>query len=86
MRYLVVLLLTGCAAASTVRPHGTDGYFINVDDQFGLRSHGSLQDRAIDEATAHCAKQGKKMRIREASSSGSYGMSGTGVNLVFGCQ
>lgn len=85
MRYLVVLLLAGCATTSQVVPHGTDGYLVNVDDPSGSHSTGALQRMAIAEATRYCEKQGKMMRVREATSSGAYGWTGTSANLVFAC-
>lgn len=81
----IAALAAGRATPSTVTPYGKDSYIIAVDDGWGVYSSSSLQVKAAQEANAFCAKQGKVLRVRNASERGTAGWTGTSSSLVFSC-
>lgn len=81
----IAALAVGCATPSKVTPYGKDSYIIAVDDGWGVNSPSSLQVKAAEAANAYCAKQGKVMRVRNASERGTAGWTITSSSLVFSC-
>ena len=80
MRYLVVLVLAGCASPSDVVPYGNGLYMVTASDRGGATSEGDPQAMAAKEASAYCAKQGKTMQPQQQSKMG------TTAALSFTCS
>ena len=84
MRYLIVLLLTGCASTSEVVPYGSGVYLITAKSNSGTATRWELQAMAAKEANAYCAKQGKAMQVKEDTAIGNV-WTGTASRLLFTC-
>ena len=83
MRYLIVLLLAGCASVTDVASYG-DAYIVGAGDPGGGVSQTTLQVMAAEEANKFCARQGKKMQVKNSTVSGNRWV-GTDASLVFTC-
>jgi len=81
----VLVVLSGCAASSAVKPYGKDSYMISVDDIMGGDSPGKLQVKAEQKAKAYCAKQGKVMHVSKEIGHGVKDWTSTSANLIFSC-
>jgi hypothetical protein len=81
----VITVISGCASTSEVVPYGKDSYIISTEDSAGCLSPAKLQVNAAKEANEYCAKQGKVMRVRNTSSHGTQGWTGTSSSLIFSC-
>lgn len=84
MRYLIVLLLTGCASTSEVVPYGSGVYLITAKSNSGTATRWELQTMAAKEANAYCGKQGKAMQVKEDTAIGNV-WTGTASRLLFTC-
>ena len=84
MRYLIILLLAGCASTSEVVPYGAGMYLITARSGSGTATRGELQVMAAKEANAYCAKQGKSMQVKEDAAIGNV-WTGTSSRLLFSC-
>jgi hypothetical protein len=67
MRYLIALVLAGCASTTDVVPYGNGLYMITASARGDATSVGDLQSMAEKEATAYCARQGKTMQAQQQS-------------------
>ena len=83
MRYLIILLLTGCAT-HPVMPYGPDTYIVTSDDASGLVSRGRTQARALKAANEYCLKMGKRMEVKNLDAGGNI-WTGTNAKLIFSC-
>lgn len=84
MRYLIVLLLAGCASTSEVVPYGSGVYLITAKSGSGTATRWELQTMAAKDANAYCAKQGKTMQVKEDTAIGNV-WTGTSSRLLFTC-
>ena len=84
MRYLIVLLLAGCASTSEVVPYGSGVYLVTAKSNSGTASRWELQAMAAKDANAYCAKQGKTMQVKEDTAIGNV-WTGTSSRLLFTC-
>lgn len=68
MRYLVVLLLTGCASSTGVVPTGKDTFMVGGKAMaLGASRHDATAD-AYREANAFCASHGKIVEVVKVDS------------------
>ena len=84
MRWILVLLLVGCASTSQVTSYGDDSYIVSATDPGGVTVHYQLLVNASREASAFCTKEGKTMRVIESKTSGD-AWSGRSATVVFRC-
>ena len=84
MRYLLVVLLAGCASTSAVTPYGAD-FLVTATDGGGATRRNELEVMAVSAANGHCAKLGKKMAVKSSTTSGNR-WTGSGARLVFACE
>jgi hypothetical protein len=85
MRYMVIVLLAGCASVSNVAPYGNDTYIVSASDPGGTTGRDDLHVKVVEQANIHCSKLSKKMVVKDAQVSGNR-WAGTGATLVFSCQ
>lgn len=83
MRYLLVLLLAGCAT-HPVHPYGDGSYIVTASDVSILGSRGKSEARVLRAANEHCAKMGLRMQPKESGATGNV-WTGTSGRLVFTC-
>lgn len=71
MRWISVVLfafLAACTAQSGVMADGPDAYRVLITGKSGFTSTGSLKINAYRQATAYCARSGKRMEVITDSS------------------
>ncbi len=84
-RLMFLGLLAGCASTSDVAPFGDGAFLVTAGDPGGTTASATLLSRAVEGANEHCAKQGKKVEVKESAMSGTR-WTGTNAKLVFGCK
>lgn len=84
MRWILVLLLVGCASVSQVTSYGGNSYIVSATDPGGVTVHHQLLINATREASAFCTKEGKTMRVIDSKSSGD-AWAGRTATVVFRC-
>ena len=84
MRWILVLLLVGCASTSEVSSYGGDSYIVSATDPGGVTVHYQLLVNATRAASAFCTKEGKTLRVIDSKTSGD-AWSGRNATLVFRC-
>ncbi len=57
------MLVAGCASNSGIIPIGKDTYMVSRQAATGFSGSGTLKAEAFQEASAHCAKQGKSLQV-----------------------
>lgn len=57
----LLVLIAGCTAQSGVMADGPEGYRVLVTGKSGFTSTGSLKISALRQASAYCARSGKRM-------------------------
>ena len=85
----VAALLAACASASGVIATGPDTYMVTGQADLGPNKTTAARQAAIDAATAHCAKLGKRPAVQNATnedvgSAGVFQLRG-GTTLTFTC-
>ena len=85
----VIVLLAGCASASGVVATGPDTYMVTGQADLGPNKTAAARQAAIDAATAHCAKIGKRPAVDNATnedvgSAGIFQLRG-GTTMTFRC-
>lgn len=85
----VIVLLAGCASASGVVATGPDTYMVTGQADLGPNKTAAARQAAIDAATAHCAKLGKRPAVENATnedvgSAGIFQLRG-GTTMTFRC-
>lgn len=83
MRYLLVLLLAGCAT-HPVQPYGDGSYIVTSSDATVFGTRGKAEARVLRAANEHCAKMGLRMQPKESGATGNV-WTGTSGRLVFTC-
>lgn len=83
---ILALLLTGCAATTTIAPYGKDTFVLSVADTMGTSQRSELRVKAAQDANAHCAKLGKEMSVQSAEDKGVAWLTSTSSQLVFTCK
>ena len=63
LRFVVFLLLSGCAANSGVVRVGADTYFVSRQAATGFSGSGTLKADALREAAAHCETLKKVLKV-----------------------
>lgn len=64
---LGTIVLTGCASNTGVVPNGQGGYLIAKQAATGLPGLGNLKAEALQEASQHCADQGREFLLTNAT-------------------
>lgn len=85
----VIVLLAGCASASGVVATGPDTYMVTGQADLGPNKTAAARQAAIDAATTHCAKLGKRPAVENATnedvgSAGIFQLRG-GTTMTFRC-
>ena len=85
----VIVLLAGCASASGVVATGPDTYMVTGQADLGPNKTAAARQAAIDAATTHCAKLGKRPAVENATnedvgSAGVFQLRG-GTTMTFRC-
>src|SRR5262245_18285247 len=84
MRWILVLLLVGCASTSQVTSYGEDSYVVSATDPGGVTVHHQLLINATRKASAFCTKDAKTMSVKESKTSGD-AWAGRTATVVFRC-
>lgn len=83
--FVGVLALSGCVTTpSNVVSIGKDTYQISATS-VGFSTQSAANMAALETASAHCAKLGKKMQLQQAAESGVYGFTPRRSDVVFKC-
>ena len=85
----IAAALVGCASASGVVATGPDTYMVTGQADLGPNKTAAARQAAIDAATTHCAKIGKRPAVQNATnedvgSAGVFQLRG-GTTLSFTC-
>jgi hypothetical protein len=89
MKYGVALslciLIAGCVSASEVQPIGYGLYMVTGSASGGFNA-GKETIEATKEANAYCAKQSKRMVLKNLDKTGNAAIFGESVSLTFTCE
>lgn len=85
----LVVAIAGCASASGVVATGPETYMVTGQADLGPNKTAAARQAAIEAATAHCAKIGKRPAVENATnedvgSAGVFQLRG-GTTLTFRC-
>jgi len=86
---LLAAVVAGCASASGVIATGPETYMVTGQADLGPNKTAAARQAAIDAATTHCAKLGKRPAVENATnedvgSAGVFQLRG-GTTLTFKC-
>jgi hypothetical protein len=82
---LVAAGLAGCSLTSDPVPYGKDAYIITSGDNWARYSPDELKAHAAKDAGAYCARQGKKLVVRDAHASAN-AQAATSGSVIFSCS
>lgn len=86
MRYLIVLLLAGCATNTGVVSMGPDTYMIAGSSATGLAAGGEVMADLYRQANAFCGSQQKQLLpINTQARDGNFGRSYANAKIEFRC-
>jgi hypothetical protein len=89
LSFALISLVAACATASGVVATGPETYMVTGQADLGPNKTAAARQAAIDAATAHCAKLGKRPAVQNATnedvgSAGVFQLRG-GTTLSFTC-
>lgn len=87
MRYVIATIcaaLAGCSTITPVQPLGEGRYMIGATS--GINGHTKTKITAIQRANKYCRDRGRQMVVQTTSSSGAYGVTSVGGEIIFRCD
>ena len=85
MIIFISILLTACSNNSGVFRTGENQYEVSTRATWELGGRAGANKMAFEEATAHCEKEGKKLKVLDKSEGYGHFEAGT-VDLKFSCE
>ena len=85
MIIFISILLTACSNNSGVFRTGETQYEVSTRATWELGGRAGANKMAFEEATAHCEKEGKKLKVLDKSEGYGHFEGGT-VDLKFSCE
>lgn len=85
MRYLVVLLLAGCASTSQPLSLGADRYTVTAKMSGNLPAWEDVRALGVKAATEHCSTLGRQMVDADIRNSGARGWTPISAEVTFRC-